>query len=85
MTDKSLPSGGSNSPKRRTVIHRDRTLTFNGRDYVLIAGGPGWGWEIHTLPELDSVADGFFTLREVRDYVDKARREGWDRLGEDRA
>jgi hypothetical protein len=68
----------------RTVIHRDKTLTFNGERYQLIAGGPGWGWEIHTLPDLNPVADGFFTLREVRDYVDMARGQRWDRLGEDR-
>ena len=67
----------------RTVIHRDKTLSFNGEAYGVLAGGPGWGYSIHRESGA-LVADGFFTLAEVRDYVDKARAEGWERLGEDR-
>jgi hypothetical protein len=62
-----------------TVIHRDRTFTAGGQTYVAIYGGPGWGYEIVTYPELRHVADGFFTLAEVRAYADEAlasRRAG---------
>jgi hypothetical protein len=67
----------------RTVIHRDMTLSFNGETYGVLAGGSGWGYLIHDHAGVE-VADAFFTLAEVRDYVDKARAEGWERLGEDR-
>jgi hypothetical protein len=54
----------------RTVIHRDGTFTAGGRTYAVIYGGRGWGYEIVTYPELRHVADGFFTLAEVRDFAD---------------
>lgn len=54
----------------RTVIHHDRTFTVGGHDYMAIAGGPGWGYHIVTYPVLRHVADGFFSLAEVRDYAD---------------
>lgn len=67
----------------RTVIHRDGTFEFNGSRYAVIQQGPQWGYEIVTHPDLRHVADGYDTLAQVRDFVAKARREGWDTLAED--
>lgn len=60
------------------MIHRDGTFECNGRRYLVLQGGPGWGYEIVTYPDLRHVADGFFRLSEVRDFADQARREGFD-------
>ncbi len=62
----------------RTVIHRDRTFEYRGRRFCVIYGGPGWGYEIVTFPQLRQVEDGFHTLGDVRAFVDQARSEGWD-------
>lgn len=67
-----------------TVIHRDGTFAYGGDRYRVFYDGPGWGYEILSLPDLKCVADGFFRLWEVRNYVDHARRQHWRRLGEDR-
>lgn len=64
-----------------TVIHRDRTFTVGEQTYMAIQGGHGWGYEVVTYPELRHVADGFFTLAEVRDYADRTLRRLADVLG----
>lgn len=54
----------------RPVIHRDWTFEHNGHRYALTNGGPGWGYAIHSEAGA-VVADGLFTLSEVRDYVEE--------------
>jgi hypothetical protein len=78
----------NNGPMRklegtRTIIHRDGTFAYGGDQYRVLNNGPGWGYQIVSVPDLKPVAEVFFLLAEVRDYVDKARRQGWLRLGED--
>lgn len=58
------------------MIHRDGTFAFGDERYAVICGGPGWGYEIVTAGDLRHVADGFFTLAEIRDFVDLARQQG---------
>lgn len=69
---RAMKNPGVSAPIRDvgTVIHRDKTFEHDGRRYMLIQGGPQWGYEIVTMPELRYVADGLFTLAEVRKFVD---------------
>lgn len=64
----------------RIVIHRtphptqaevcSRWFTYKGRDYGLLPGGPGWGWQVFDLTDpvrLHGVSDNYFTLADVRE------------------
>lgn len=54
----------------RPVIHHDWTFEHDGRRYSLTQGGPSYGYAIHNEAGV-VVADGLFTLAEVRDYVEQ--------------
>lgn len=66
---------------RTTVIHRNRTFRYNGREYQVSAGrdfdGVGRDISIHNTGTGAAVANGFDTLRDVRRFVDECRQHGW--------
>lgn len=78
-------------PQARTsVIHRDRTFTFNGRSYRVKQGSDRrtveWdGYSIvavlsETPGDEATIEEGFWTLSDVRAYLAKAAGEGWEYL-----
>ena len=80
---------GHATPVEGVRIHRDGTFMFNGERYFtskgsdrpqrdgsryiarVLSDAPG-DWEV--------VAEGFGYISEVRSYLARAQREGWDRL-----
>lgn len=73
------------------VIHRGKPregkpawFTYRGRKYLITGGGPGTpnaldGYEIHT-EDLRQSQDGFFTMDDIREFLDLAQKEGWETL-----
>ena len=63
-----------------TVIHRNRTFTFDGELFHVTRGGDygsGFNWEIWRARDGACIEDDFDTLAQVRASVDDCRNNGW--------
>lgn len=60
------------------VIHRDRTFTYRGEVFWVLAGGPGWGYEVVRERDGAYAADGLMSMCEVRAWLREMEAGGWD-------
>ncbi|MBN9214159.1 MAG: hypothetical protein J0J04_04965 [Microbacterium sp.] len=72
------------------TIRRDRTFVYRGKQYMVSQGSDRgtaeWdGYSIvavlsDTPGDFANIEDGFWSITDVRDYLAKAQREGWEYL-----